>query len=438
MDCPYGVPNMDNSIRVKTMQTSTSQADLAQAVDRLVLVVDDSRLQRSILRKNLEKWGYRVEEVSCGREALDFCRVTPPDLVISDWMMPEMDGIEFCRDFKGLDNDRFGYFILLTSKSEKDEIVQGLDNGADDFLTKPVSSAELRARLLAGERILEMERELTRKNKLVEAAHEELKLLYKSIDNDLIEAKQLQQSLVRERHRDFGQAQISLILQSSGHVGGDLVGFFPITEDEVGLFAIDVSGHGISSALMTARLAGYMSSASKEQNIGIEYSKKKGHEALDPGDVIARLNNLVLTEMTTEHYLTLVYAVANLKTGRIRAAQAGHPHPLVQRSDGCIETVGEGGFPVGLVPDARYEEFDLQLGEGDRLLICSDGVSECMNEENQLFEDERLEEYMRDWKAKSGAAFLDGLVFTLDRFAGKRDFSDDVSAILWEYGPKPS
>jgi len=436
MDCTYVDLNMDRPVRANTMQRSTTQEKFAQAVDRLVLVVDDSRLQRRILRKNLQKWGYRVEEVSSGREALEFCRVTAPDLVISDWMMPEMDGIEFCREFKQLDNDRFGYFILLTSKSEKEEIVQGLDNGADDFLTKPVSSAELRARLLAGERILEMERELTRKNKLVEAAHDELKLLYKSIDNDLIEAKQLQQSLVRERHRDFGPAQISLILQSSGHVGGDLVGFFEINDDEIGLFAIDVSGHGISSALMTARLAGYMSSASKEQNIAIEYSKKKGHEALPPGEVIARLNNLVLTEMTTEHYLTLVYAVANLKTGVIMAAQAGHPHPLVQRASGHIETVGEGGFPVGLVPDARYEEFGLQLQAGDRLLICSDGVSECMNEANELFEDARLEAYMRDWREKSGAAFLDGLVFTLDRFAGKRDFSDDVSAILWEYGPK--
>ncbi|MGB1179635.1 MAG: response regulator, partial [Lentibacter algarum] len=85
--------------------------------------------------------------------------------------------IEFCRRFKALDTERFGYFILLTSKSDKSEIAQGLDAGADDFLTKPVSSAELRARLVAGERILNMERELTRKNELVESTLGELKLL---------------------------------------------------------------------------------------------------------------------------------------------------------------------------------------------------------------------------------------------------------------------
>ncbi len=415
------------------MQSSRQTKTLSDTEKLLVLVVDDSKLQRSILRVQLKKWGYQVAEVESGKEAVAFCEKTPPDLVISDWMMPEMDGIEFCKRFKAMRNEKFGYFILLTSKSETVEIAQGLDNGADDFLTKPVSSAELRARLVAGERILEMERELKRKNHLINTTLDELKALYTTIDNDLIEAKQLQQSLVRERFRDFERARISLLLQSSGHVGGDLVGFFPINDDEVGLFAIDVSGHGISSALMTARLAGYMSSASKDQNIAIEKTASNEYVPIAPAKVIASLNNLVLREMTTEHYFTLVYAVANLATGRVWMSQAGHPHPLLQRANGRIETLGGGGLPVGLLPDAEYDEFEATLNSGDRLLLFSDGISECMDQDGELFDDEGVASFLTDWRDKGGQDLLDSLIFTLDRFAGGEDFSDDVSAILWEH-----
>ena len=137
-------------------------------------------------------------------------------------MMPGMTGPEFCREFRQMTRDSYGYFILLTSKSEKDAIAHGLDAGADDFLTKPVNAGELRARISAGERILRMERELTEKNRLISSTLDELQAVYDSLDNDLIEAKKLQQSLVSDRYRDFGSAEVSMLLQSCGHVGGDL------------------------------------------------------------------------------------------------------------------------------------------------------------------------------------------------------------------------
>jgi sigma-B regulation protein RsbU (phosphoserine phosphatase) len=159
---------------------------------RNVLVVDDSRMQRRILSASLQRWGFAVREAASGPEALDICRDHPPDLVMSDWMMPGMDGLEFCREFRANARDSYGYFILLTSKSGKEEIAHGLDAGADDFLTKPVSASELRARIAAGDRILRMERELTEKNRLVKSTLDELQSLYDALDSDLIEAKKLQ------------------------------------------------------------------------------------------------------------------------------------------------------------------------------------------------------------------------------------------------------
>ena len=238
-----------------------------QEAPLLILVVDDSRSQRQILTALLRRRGYEVLEAASGEEALAICERAPVDVVLSDWMMPGMSGLDFCRAFRALAREGYGYFILLTSKSEKAEVALGLEAGADDFLTKPVNSGELHARILAGQRILRMERELSRNNRLLNATLAEMRSLYDALDRDMAEARKLQQSLMRERFRSFGTAEISLLLRPSGHVGGDLVGFFPIGKDRVGFFSIDVAGHGVTSALMTARLSSLLSGSSTEQNI---------------------------------------------------------------------------------------------------------------------------------------------------------------------------
>jgi sigma-B regulation protein RsbU (phosphoserine phosphatase) len=270
---------------------------------RSILVVDDSKLQRKILTSLVARWGFKVREAESGEQALEMCKDDQPDIVLSDWMMPGMNGLELCRSFRSLPNDDYGYFILLTSKGEKDEVAEGLRAGADDFLTKPINADELRARISAGERILDMQGELTKKNCMISETLDELQRVYDSLDKDLIEAKKLQESLIRERHKSFPTAELSLLLRSSGHVGGDLVGFYPAAENHLGLYAIDVSGHGISSALMTARLAGYLSASAPDQNVALERLEGGTYQSLPPSEVIGILNDLVLDEMETEHYL---------------------------------------------------------------------------------------------------------------------------------------
>jgi phosphoserine phosphatase RsbU/P len=105
-----------------------------------VLVVDDSRAQRHMLSMQLKRWGYRVSDSDSALAALGICATQDIDIVISDWMMPGLTGLEFCRRFRNLGRENYGYFILLTSKSEKTEIADGLEAGADDFLAKPVSA----------------------------------------------------------------------------------------------------------------------------------------------------------------------------------------------------------------------------------------------------------------------------------------------------------
>jgi sigma-B regulation protein RsbU (phosphoserine phosphatase) len=420
---------MSSKPKTKTRGEAEPRSDAI----RLVLVVDDSRLQRKILSASLVRWGFDVIEAASGEEALTVCADHQPDLILSDWMMPGISGLEFCRAFRELSGDNFAYFILLTSKSEKAEVALGLDSGADDFLSKPVDPNELRARINAGERILRMHRELIGKNRLITDTLDELQRVYDSLDKDLIEAKKLQQSLLRDRHKIFETGALSLVLQSSGHVGGDLVGFFPCGENQLGLFAIDVSGHGISSALMTARLAGYLSATSPEQNVALQVDAYGGFAMRPPRETIELLNQLVLCEMDTEHYFTLLLACVDLTSGEVTISQAGHPHPLIQRKDGTIEQNGTGGFPVGLVEDVKYEQFTITLGSGDRLLILSDGTTECPDPNGAMLGEEGLDRMMTKLKNVQGPRLLEALMWELTHFAGDADFPDDVSGILFEY-----
>lgn len=399
-----------------------------------ILVVDDSRVQRKILIAGLKQTGYRVFEADSGVAALEICEQESVDIVLSDWVMPGMNGLEFCRAFRRMPRDSYGYFILLTSKSEKAEVTLGLEAGADDFLTKPVNGAELRARIKAGERVLWMERELIERNRLTEATLKQLSDLHAAIDCDLQEARKLQQSLIRTPMEVHGSTRTSLLLQSSGHVGGDLVGMYRVDDHRLGLYSIDVSGHGISSALMTARLAGNLSGGSPEQNIGLYRNRNGDLCARAPEVTVALLNEMVQTEMETEHYLTIAYAVIDFHTGAGRMCQAGHPHPVIQRGNGPVELIGAGGLPVGLIPGAEFEGVDFQLNPGDRLLLASDGVTECADPSGVLLEDEGLSDFLKAHKTTAGPALFDRLIAELRNFGRRDDFDDDVSAVLFEFG----
>ncbi|WP_322867235.1 PP2C family protein-serine/threonine phosphatase [Aquicoccus sp. G2-2] len=142
-------------------------------------------------------------------------------------------------------------------------------------------------------------------------------------------------------------------------------------------------------------------------------------------------------EMETEHYFTLFLADLDLTTGHVRMAQAGHPHPLIQRASGAITQQGPGGLPVGLIEGAQYEEFETILAPGDRLLICSDGFIECPNPSNELLGEKGLKAFMTELKNTSGPELLDRLIWKLASFARRSDFYDDVSAVLLEFQGSP-
>ncbi len=118
-------------------------------------------------------------------------------------------------------------------------------------------------------------------------------------------------------------------------------------------------------------------------------------------------------------------------------AQAGHPYPALQRADGRVEMIGVGGLPVGLIEGAEYDEFEVTLSAGDRLMIHSDGIVECADPQGELFGDDGIAKMMGQLRQTHSMACLESIVWKLTEFAGDQDFGDDVSAVLLEFKPSP-
>lgn len=398
---------------------------------RRVLIVDDSRLQRRILTVSLKSSEYEILEAGSGEEALKICAESPPDIVISDWMMPGMTGLELCREIRARDFERYVYFIMLTSKSEKHELELALQEGADDFLSKPVNHQELRGRLVAGERLIRVERELQDKNRLVSRTLADLRKINAEVERDLVEARKLQMSLVPLGTVPAGRGRAAFLLQPSGHVGGDLVGIYWQQGSRVGLYSLDVSGHGIAAALITARLSSWLSGQTPETNIAL-VSTGNAIAARPPDRICDALNTRFMAEFDTGHYFTIFLAEIDTATGDMIFCQAGHPHPLIVDPAGGTRYLGDGGMPVGLIGEAEFAPGQATLGAGERLVIYSDGLSECPLPEGGQLEEEGVAQLLSRHAGRDGAALLDAVKWDLSQLAGDRELPDDVSAVIYE------
>jgi len=149
------------------------------------------------------------------------------------------------------------------------------------------------------------------------------------------------------------------------------------------------------------------------------------------------LNILMLEDMKSDLYFTIVFGYLDLETGIVDITQCGHPNPVLVRA-GCAPSYhGEDGLPIGLIEDAEYSQWRLRLEPGDRLLFYSDGFTECADPNGQMLEEEGFADLVAANATLSGAAFFEALVWDLDGFQGGGDFADDLSAAMIEYrGPQ--
>ena len=349
-----------------------------------VLIVEDSRLYRRLLSGMLAQWGYKVSEAENGLAALQILESQPVSLVISDWEMPEMDGLTLCREIRSRQIGHYIYVILLTGRENPDDLTLGFDAGADDFLSKPVEQSELRARLHAGARILSLEATLAARNARLSEA-------LRQIEQDLEVAARIQQSVLpahQQRYRDYFSDWLFL---PSAWVSGDIFNVFPL-DNHLGFYCVDVSGHGVGAAMMSLAVARqFLHGRAVER-----FLFTADDEVASPAEVVRILNGRFCSdEVEIVSYFTMIYGVIDLDTGEGKLCQAGHPTPFIVSPDGEVRAVGSGGAPVGLMPDLSWTDVDFTLAAGERLCLFSDGITECENLAGEQFGPQRLQEALR-------------------------------------------
>lgn len=418
-------------IKSQTMPKSQS------GVDR-VLLAGQPGSEAGALEGVLRARGITVRRARTARDVLAMAQGFAPDILVVHWQALDVVGPKFMRMLWDEKLPQMPFIIANAapfdlSDADRDEAYL---TGADMVLAGAPTGQEMEGILAVARRQKLRERAMGERLRRVLARLGEVQERFDSLDGDLSEAKKLQQGLMRDRHIALGGADISLILRSSGHVGGDLVGHFPINDDQHGFFALDVSGHGVSSALMTARLAGYLSATNKGQNIAIEVTGGVATPR-SPAAAIADLNELVMEDLETDHYFTMILGHISPTTGAVTFAQAGHPHPVRQSADGQVEYVVVGGLPVGLIPGAEYEDTTLAIGEGERLLILSDGFTEASLPDGSFLGESGLVRLLDASRDQSGPTLLETLVWDLSQAIGEgEDFQDDLSGVLLERSPK--
>ncbi|RNF35626.1 PP2C family protein-serine/threonine phosphatase [Paracoccus methylarcula] len=385
--------------------------------------------------RDLARAGYDVEATGSAVEALAICQRRKPDFIIADWSMPDMSGVEFCRAFRNIDQGGDGHVILLAHHQGAAEIATGLDAGMNDFLTTPVKGPELQARLLIGSRNLRIGDALRQENTRLHNLLQQLQEMRASAERDLRDAGRLQQAMMRGHAGQFGKAAISLLLHPARAVGGDLVGCFSIDDHRIGIFALDIAGHGVAAALVAARLSAHLSE-NPDLNEVLRPTRDGG-DPLTPAALAHRLNRLLLEERGFDSYLTLIYADLDHANGHVRMVQAGHPHPVLQTAHGSLRQLGKGGMPVGLFPEPIFDEFELTMRPGERMLIASDGITESNDPGGGYRMQSRLEDLLTAHSGLHGHAFLEAMLLALDRDGADR-IRDDRSAVLVEFGPPPS
>ncbi len=400
-----------------------------------ILVVDDDPVSLMIMASRLEQFGHEVAIASDGFEALQILEQSAVvSFVISDWMMPGMDGLELCRKIRTTPFRRYIYFILLTIREDKASLVEGMDAGADDFLVKPVDQEELRVRIRAGERILRLERQLDEHNQHLEQLNRHLQQAYDTIRNDLEAAARLQRALLPAPATLQG-FRFEWLFLPSRFIAGDMFGYFRLTDQHVSFYQLDVAGHGIPSALLSFTLSKMLFQGEEQ---GLLRSRLPGEEKhcqiiLQPAQVVSELNRRFEADADSMVYFTMVYGLIDTRLGQVMFTQAGHPAPIwVRRDLQQIVRPSSGGFPVAMLPDMTYETVHLTLAVGDRLILYSDGITECENAAGQVFSEQRLLNLVESYAHQPLHGLTEAVGQALRHWKGDEQFQDDISLLAIE------
>ncbi|MEZ4701441.1 MAG: SpoIIE family protein phosphatase [Rhodothermales bacterium] len=392
-----------------------------------ILIVDDDPVIRALLEHELTRQGHEVIAVSDGMLAWEVILQEPIEMLITDWQMPEINGLDLCRLVRTVAPGMYIYTILLSGFSEHENVLAAFEAGVDDFIPKPVNLAILNARLRAGERIVKLEQEIAQRSESLLEMNLMLNEARASMRRDLEAGAELQHNLLPPPMYRSGEFQAGWLYKPHSIVAGDMLNIFERDEDTLVFYLFDVVGHGIRSALLTVSITKMLTSPGDSRPL----QDDRMTEERSAQYVLQHLNDR-FQSVDTSQYFTMVYGTINRKTGQVHLGQAGHPPPILIGPNGERTLVGDGGMPIGWIADTEFETYDLLLEPGGRLILYSDGVTECENADGVMFTPERLAEHFAEMRSHTIAETLAALDQKITAWAPGGTFDDDLSALVIE------
>lgn len=326
-----------------------------------ILVIDDDTAVQQLLLRVLKKQGYQVTVAGDGEAGVEEAQKLRPALIICDWIMPRLTGIEVCRQIKANPALSTTQFFLLTSLGSVADRVKGLDAGADDFISKPIEINELQARVRAGLRLHQLSQDLQDQKQLLET--------------ELAEAAEYVRSLLPEPVTV--PVQIETCFIPSRQLGGDCFDYFWLDPEHLAIYLLDVAGHGLRAALPSVAVLNLLRSRTIPN---INYHQ--------PSEVLKSLNSTFQITYQNDKYFTIWYGVYNINKHQLVYASGGHPPAiLLSGNEGNVQIkkLKTPGMPIGMFPDIDFIDQTCQIDANSNLYIFSDGVYEIQQPDGTIW-----------------------------------------------------
>ena len=322
--------------------------------------------------------------------------------------MPEMDGLELLAKVNEMQNPAMRV-IMVSAYGDMKNIRQAMNNGAFDFATKPIDMDDLS--LTIGKAIEQI-------NYVHESQKEHTQL--ESLREDLISAKEIQQSFLPSMISPFSNSDkldIFASMEAAKDIGGDFYDFFPIDDDRVALVIGDVCGKGIPAALF--------------MSVSRTIIRSIGMQGASASECMTKTNRQLASTSVNCMFVTVFYAIFNIKTGLVTYCNAGHNQPFLLRADGSTEILPKPkSLIVGVYEEADYVEDTFQLDHGDALVMYTDGVTEAMNPQKDEFGEQRLENILGGHADKSSQGIVDVIKAGITDFVEGFEQSDDITILV--------
>ncbi len=402
-----------------------SQADI---LDAKILVVDDKQANVLLIEGMLRVAGYTGFDSTTDPQAV--CKMHRDncyDLILLDLQMPVMDGFQVMEGLKEIETE--GYLPVLVITAQPDHKLRALEAGAKDFVSKPFDLAELRARvhnilevrLLHGAakrhrqvleetvRDLEASREIIRLKTLEEQ---------KKSEQELALAQETQESLLPRSLPQFENFHIHAFNQPTRYVGGDFYDFLQLSSGEwMGVLA-DVSGKGMSAALLSSMVLGALN---------MEF-----RSGTRPEEILKRVNQLLFDKSLPFQFVTLFLFLLR-PGGEGQFISAGHnPAYLFRSASGKIERLDPEAFALGMFEPASFESRKFHLDTGDLLIVYSDGLTDAENPQHEMFGEERLLEIIRREAPAGSRAVEQKILKGIADFTQSMPQTDDITFVVVE------